>query len=188
MLRLIYLFCLLVLVAKADAQSLQGYVVDGESGLPLGSVTVVNVKTQKSTVTDITGFFSLGAGYNDQVAFSLQGYKAVYKPVPFSRGQAEMRVEMQRLSFELEEFVLRPGYSAYQIDSIERKAVYSRALSRHKSTVGSPVSFIAEKFSKRAKRIFRFQKNFNIWEDQKFIDTRYTPQLVQQLTGLQGDT
>ena len=52
----------------------------------------------------------------------------------------------------------------------------------------SPVTFIAEKLSKRSRRIFRFQKSFNYWEDQKFIESRYTPELVQQLTKLQGDT
>jgi len=52
----------------------------------------------------------------------------------------------------------------------------------------SPFSAIAEKFSKKSKRAFQFQKDFYRLESEKFIDTRYTPDLVNELTGATGDS
>ena len=50
------------------------------------------------------------------------------------------------------------------------------------------MSAIAEKFSRRAKTIYRFQKTFEAGEIEKFIDTRYYPDIVTALTGLTGDS
>lgn len=172
----------------ATRAQLKGLVVDGESGVPLSGASVINIQSQRTALTDATGSFNLSAVYNDQIAVTMPGYKSITRRVPFLRQGAELRIELYKLNYELEEFVFRPKYTPYQLDSMERRAVYKRALSRHKSSVASPVSWVAEKFSKNSKRIFRFQQNYNQWEDQKFIDTRYTPELVSQMTGLQGDT
>jgi hypothetical protein len=75
------------------------------------------------------------------------------------------------------------------MDSMERKSTYSRALAREKGgSIMSPVTFIAEKLSRQSKQVFRFQKSFNYWEEVKFIESRYSPDLVRSLTGVSGDT
>lgn len=173
----------------AFAQTLKGIVVDGETGKKLPGVIVANESAHYTAYTDANGEFIITAKRGDQVIFSLPGYKTQQKSVPASLGVADMHIEMFRLSYELEEFILRPQYTPYQLDSIERHSTYTRALARRKGgSIMSPVTWIAEKFSKRSKQIFRFQKNFSYWEDNKFIESRYTPVLVQQLTHLSGDT
>lgn len=174
---------------SSNAQILKGLVVDGATSLPVPATKVFNARTQVSTFTDEQGFFTLNANNNDLIYFEAPGFKLSSRKVGVAKnGQSEMNVSLMKLSFQLEEFVFRLNFSAYQLDSIERRAVYSRALARHKSSLGSPVSWIAEKFNKNSKQIFKFQKNYNYWEDQKFIDTRYTPELVGQLTRLSGDS
>ena len=54
--------------------------------------------------------------------------------------------------------------------------------------VFSPASALAEQFNKKSKQRARFQENFSKWESQKFVDTRYSSEMVQALTGLTGDT
>lgn len=131
----------------------------------------------------------ISAKKGDPIAFSLIGYKTEQKTTPTGLGTAEMRIDLFRLSYQLEEFVLRPKYTPYQMDSIERHGTYVRALSRERSgSIMSPVTFVAERLSKRSKQLYRFQKSFNYWEDQKYIESRYSKELVQQLTGLKGDT
>ncbi len=182
--------CLLFLFAAAGAQTLKGIVADAVTGKPLSPVVVLNVRTGISVYTDDEGQFSLHAQSGDQIALTFIGYKTMQWKMPPVIGVLQQHIEMEPLSYQLDEFVIRTrNYTAYQLDSLERSSTYQRALARQRGgSVMSPVSFVAEQLSGRSKRIFRFQKEFNYWEDQRFIDSRYTPDLVHMLTGLEGDT
>lgn len=185
-----FLFILLLIISQTvRAQTLKGVVVDGESGKPLSAVTIWNTRTQQYAYTDAKGEFSMSAQKGDPILFSFVGYKTQQKIVAASLGVAEMHIELFRLSYQLEEFIYRPKYSPYQLDSMERQSTYQRTLARERVTsVMSPVTLLADKLSRKSKQIYRFQKNFNYWEDVKFIESRYSQHLVQQMTGLKGDT
>lgn len=189
LIRLLLTSVLLLLVQTNIAQTLKGIVVDGETGKGAASITVANMTNHYNAYTDADGKFTITAKRGDQISFSGVGYKTQQKTVPTSSGIAEMRIDLFKLSYTLDEFVLQPRYTAYQLDSMERVATYARPLARMKGgSIMSPISFIAEKLSKRSKRIFKFQKDFRYWEADKFIESRYTPTLVAQLTPLRGDT
>lgn len=159
------------------------------TGHPLFPVTVVNLRTQKATYTNSEGFYSIEAIAGDKLAFSFIGYKTKQLQMPISIGTYVADVPMEMMSYRLQELYIMPDYTPYQLDSIERSQIYKGPMSiRRSNPLTSPLSFIAEKFSRRSKQVFKFQKNFGKWESERFIDTRYTPQLVQQLTGLQGDS
>lgn len=143
--------------------------------------------SQQSVYTNEAGAFTLPAKSGEELAFSYIGYKTVRRLV--TTGAHDIRIEMQALSFQLNELIVRPQhYSPYQIDSIQRRSIYKRSLARQRSSVFSPISFIAERFSKNSKHIFNFQRSYGFWEDQRFIDSRYTPELVNELTGLSADS
>lgn len=164
-------------------------IVDGDTQKPLAGVVVSNMNSRQIAITDSSGHFSLVAQFNNDILLSLQGYKTQTFKVPAMQwGVAVKRIEMMRLSYQLDEFIYRPKYTRYQMDSMERKAVFKRVLSREKSSIGSPVSWFAERLNPNSKRIFKFQKNYQIWERQKFIESRYLPEIVEKLTGLHGDT
>jgi len=171
------------------AQTLKGVVRDGETGAPLVAASVMNSNTGKFAYTDARGAFSLPARKGDQILFSSVGYKTDQKTVPASLGIAEMQIDLFKLSLQLDEFIYRPRYSPYQLDSMERKSTYQRALAREKITsVMSPVTLLADLISKKSRQVYRFQKSFAYWESVKFIESRYSQELVQQMTGLKGDT
>jgi hypothetical protein len=185
---LVAILCCLV-ASPAIAQTLQGKVKDAGTGEPLYPVTVVNLRTQKATYTTQQGDFTIHADKGDIISFTYIGYKPKEYNMPVSVGAYTTNISLQRISYQLQEVILMPGYNQYQVDSIERKRTYRAALSRRKSSpIGSPFSFVAEKFNKRSKQIFKFQRNFNQWEDEKYIDTRYTTDLVYEMTGLEGDS
>lgn len=180
---------LLLLCEAAQAQTLKGRVTEKGTGQPLYPVTVVNLRTQKATYTTQEGYYTIAAEAGDKVAFSYVGYRANQYQMPISTGNYEADMALERVSYQLQEVILMPDYTKYQIDSIDKVTTYRAFLSRTKSNpVGSPVSFVAEKLNKRTKQIFRFQRNYWKWEDERFIDTRYTPELVAEMTGLQGDS
>ncbi len=174
--------------APAIAQTLQGRVTEAGGREPLYPVTVVNLRTQKATYTTPQGHYTIHAEAGDKISFSYIGYKPQEYTMPVDVGVYTANISMQRISYQLQEVILMPGYNQYQVDSFERRRTYRAALARSKSSPMSPVSFVAEKFNKRSKQIFKFQRNFNKWEDQKFIDTRYTTDLVYEMTGLEGDS
>jgi hypothetical protein len=185
-----YLFIFLLLAGMgAHAQVLKGVVMDTRSGNPLSTVTVVNMTTQQSVYTNEEGEFSISGKSGQQIAFSYLGYKTVQRTMPPTLNIANIRIEMIPLNVELDELVIRPGMTDYQIDSAERRSTYSRVLARQKViSIMSPVSLIADMISKKSKRAYAFQKSFYYWENQLFIDSRYTPELVSKMTGLHGDT
>jgi len=178
-----------LLAPAAFAQVVKGMVTDARTGDPLAVVTVVNMATQQAVYTDRQGEFVITAKSGERLAFSYMGFKTQERMAPPAINIATMRIEMEPLSIEMDELVVRPGYSNYQLDSIKRRETYARVLAQKKRTsIMSPVSLIADKFSKRRKRIYAFQKSFNYWETQMFIDSRYTTELVNRMTGLTGDT
>ena len=183
------IFALLCSLAT-NAQSLQGVVTDAATGLPLFAVTVVNVKTQQGTTTDENGFYTLPANTGESIAFTYIGYKTEVRTKPVSVIISTMNVKLQPSTTQLKEFVFHGDKrSKYQIDSAERKVIYHTVLSRKPpSPFNSPVSAIAELFSKKARMAYQFQKDFAVDEENRFIDTRYTPALVTKMTGLTGDS
>jgi hypothetical protein len=185
-----YLFLFICLLSPAAfAQVVKGIVTDAQTGNPLSVVMVVNTVTQQSVYTSKEGEFAITAKSGERLAFSYMGYKTMERLSPPVINIATMHIELQRLSVEMDELVVRPGYTSYQLDPARRRETYARVLAEKKRTsIMSPVSLIADKFSKRRKRIYAFQKSFNYWENQLFIDSRYTPETVNKLTGLTGDT
>ncbi len=181
---------LLFFTTIVGAQSLQGVVTDAQTHKPLGGATVVNVISQQIAYTDANGFYTIPARQGDKVAFTYIGYKSVERIKPVSVVISTLNVSLERSAYDLQEVFLRPGkLTQYQIDSAERAAIYKLPLQRRPpSPFMSPASALAELFSKRAKRTYQFQKNFAAGEIEKFIDTRYTPELVTTLTGLTGDS
>lgn len=163
---------------------------DAVSGKALSPVVVINVRTQQSVYTEDNGTFTLAAKSGDPIAFTFIGYKTLQWKMPPAMGVVDESFKMEVTSYLLKEYTVRTrNYTQYQIDSLTRRSTYSRALARQKGgSISSPFTLLAEQFSKKSKDIYRFQKNYNYWEDQRFIDSRYTPELVNALTNLTGDT
>ena len=189
-LRYLLVFIALFTTVSVLAQTMQGHVTDMATGKPLFLVSVLNEHSKLATSTDANGFYSILAQPGDNIRFSSVGYKTFRKIKPASVLIATVDVTMDIAENELKEFTLKASrLSRYQLDSIERAETYKLPLQRTPpSAFNSPVSAIAELFSKRAKQTYKFQENFRNGEIEKFIDTRYSPAMVTKLTGLTGDT
>jgi hypothetical protein len=181
---------LLFTALYGTAQNMQGTITDLATGQPMYLVSVINSRTQLATTSDASGFYNIPAETGDEIRFSFVGYRTLYKLKPTAVLIANINVLMEQAETELKEVVLHSGkYTRYQLDSIERVTTYKLPLQRTPpSALVSPVSAIAELFSQKAKRTYQFQKDFWKGETEKFIDTRYTHELVTKLTGLTEDS
>jgi hypothetical protein len=189
--RLRYLALIILLLSvTAHAQTMQGTVADALTGRPLIAVTIVNTSTQQVTTTNDNGLYTILAKEGDVIAFSFIGYRVAERRKPPAVIIANVNVQLEPTEYQLKEFQFRPRHlTQYQVDSIERVKTYRIQLQRMPpSPFVSPVSAIAEKFSKKAKRTYQFQKDFAAGEKDKFIDTRYTSTVVSRLTNLKDDS
>lgn len=187
--RTFILICLLLIGSACYAQSLSGVITDAQKHRALFPVTVFNTATQKAVYTNEFGAFSISASAGQKIYISYVGYKNEEILVTEENLAKPVQIKMQLMSYELDEFVFHRGPTQYQKDSAHRRDVYSRTLEwKRSSSIASPFSFVADRLSHDSKARYRFQKNYNKWEDEKFVDTRYTPALVAEQTGLSGDS
>lgn len=91
-------------MAQGQAFSVQGTVVDAETGESLPGVNVIEANTQRGTVTDSNGEFDLQVSSADaSLRFSFVGYQTQTVPV---EGRSELTVELQPSAQELEGVVV----------------------------------------------------------------------------------
>lgn len=185
-----YLFLMLVLLHhQAFAAVWRGTITDADSKRPIQGATITNTISGTVVITNEQGQFDIEGKPGDKVTFYCPGYRTETHVIVPGLDGIRLNFAMRLSSRELNEVIIRQKYkTAYQRDSAERRSEHERTLSRQKSSIGSPVSFVAERLSRRQRAIFRFQKNYQAMEEQQFTDTRYSPELVATLTNLGGDT
>lgn len=188
------LLILVLLGPVALAQTIKGVVIDGESQKPLFPVNVINISTQRSVMTDEQGYFVIRAGTGEILSFTFPGYHTIEKIIG---SNAPLRIEFLPINVKLPEYVLK-DLTPYQKDSIEMVALYGHELAQKPAkpsiSFESGISFnglissLAQRFTKSYKNSKRFKENFKREQEQKYIDSRYSPSLVSSLTMLKDDS
>jgi len=194
-LRILILILVVLAGFSVHGQTLRGTVMDGTSGKPLFSVSIFNLSNEQSTTTNELGYYILSAKQGDEISFSFIGYHTAQR---LATPGTELQVELQPLSVQMQEYILHPDYTPFQKDSAEMAALYSKELNTKSikpgfssangggftGLIGGPV----QKMSKSYKKNKKFKENYKKDQEQKYIDTRYTPVLVAAITGFGGDT
>ena len=194
--RLTFFIIALITSFTLHGQVLKGIVTDGETNQPLYLVYIADITNGQSGYSDERGIYTLSAKNGDLISYSFTGYHTAQR---LATTDSVLRVSMFPLNVHLQEFVLHPEYTPYQRDSAEMAALYSDQLNPpapikpgysnangggFTGLIGGAVQKISHSYKQKKK----FKKNFINDEEQKYIDTRYTPELVTTLTGVSGDT
>lgn len=190
-LKFFYFFICLILLGAYQSKAVvwRGTIVDGDSKNPIQGVTITNLNSQFFVLTNEQGQFDIQGNEGDKVSFYCPGYRNETHIIIKGLEGIRLNFSMRLSSRELKEVIITQKYKTkYQNDSAERQAVYGRVLARQKSSIGSPFSLLAEKLSPSQRALFKFKKNFVVWEKEQFTDSRYSPELVSSLTNLNGDT
>lgn len=186
-----WLLCLVTLNAAAYAQHMSGTVFDDQDNTPLQSAVILNKRTGNSALSDQKGMFRLHVKYGDTLTVSLVSYESLTFTVKETKQEFVRNIYLSPEANMLETFEVSP-LTPYQRDSLGRRNLYNAPLSREWVSGGravfSPMTALAQQFSRKAKQRRRFQLNYNDWENQKFIESRYTPELVATVVPLRGDT
>lgn len=167
------------------------------------AIPAVKVSSKKGEIafTDSIGRYAISVDYSDTVFFTYRGKSTTLFPVKDIRYTAgfdiALQVRVQDRYQTLKEVVVI-GKSHKQ-DSVENRARYSKVfdfdrgglrLSETGSTGGTPgldLNSLIEMFRfRRNKSMKSMQTRLIDEEQQKFVNQRFTKQLIQQITKLEG--
>lgn len=190
----LYILLLLFISTGVYGQTLKGIITDAETGKALFPVIITNSVTQQTVSTDEQGFYTMGASRGDLIYLTFLGYRTM--EVHATPG-TDLNIVMQPLSVKLKEFIFKE-YTPFQKDSIELSELYSHELNTQPAKIGFSsangggitglIGTPIKKMSKSYKQNKRFKEHFKSDMEQRYIDTKYTPVLVNALTSFTGDT
>ncbi|CAL1519989.1 carboxypeptidase-like regulatory domain-containing protein [Chitinophaga sp. MM2321] len=196
--RIFALGCIFALLSTqlASAQvTVTGQISDSNK-LVLPFATVTNINTGKRSLSDQGGYYKISASRNDRIVFTFVGYLPDTLRVSQTTGTETVNVKMVVAGQFLKGVEISSQYTPYQIDSMERRQQYgyildnpNKPLAGGNTPEGAGIVFSPiTRFSKKEKQKRQFKKNYEVMEKEKYIDSRFTPLLVNQVTGLKGDS
>lgn len=188
--RILLLLSILLMAGSAGAQHMYGTVYD--DGLGLEGAAVTNLNSGAVSISDAKGIYRIAFRAGDSIAVRMMGYTDQVLHTPATqKGDYFRNISLEPFSYMLADVEVS-GLTPYQKDSIARRNVYGQALSREWVSGGAavfhPMTFMAQKVSRKARQRRDFQLNYVHWENEKFIETRYTKELVASVVPLKGDT
>jgi CarboxypepD_reg-like domain len=187
---LFFILCVLGLFVNANAQIfITGKVLDSMSKAPLASVIIENSEMKSGTQSLDDGTFTMQARLGDHFIISMIGKKTKVITISEENVSKTWNVLLANRPKLLKPIIIKNGPSEYQKDSANRANIYADVIQYEKqSSFMSPVTSLYQKFSKKHKDLQKLQIQIIKTEQQKFIDTRYTPELVASLTKLSSDS
>lgn len=200
------IFIVALPVLCAGQVEISGYVSDSVTEAPLYPATVLDKTLGIASFTDSGGYYHIIVKGGDVLYFSYLGYYTIKYDAPRNLTNIIHNVKMVSKKEKLREVTIR-SMTPYQRDSMDRAETFGDYLHQprvHVVNKGAhslhdvpnpnynngfgielnPFSL----FSGKEKNKRRFQKKFSEMEQQSFIASRYTPALVQKITGLKGDS
>lgn len=185
-------FCFLLFILSLPltlrATFILGQVLDREGKGGLADVTIQNVHTGFNTNTDSAGNFTIAATQGQLIEFRKLGYKTVRFRMPGGAVPSYFKIIMQAGPIELPEYQVAGGSRNYKKDSLEYYQLYKNALEFPQLTGLDVIQHPFSALSKRNRRIWAFQKEYAVFEREKYIDYTFNASLVKNLTGLEGDS
>ena len=191
----VFLLIFLSTTGKLAAQrkvSVIGKVIDGEHHQPLTGVSVLNISKGTGALSDSSGKYQITATDFDRLVFSYLGYRSDTVQINALYQRQVIDITLQKNEFSIQPVDIWGRRPDYARDSAERREWFSGALNEDKTNgwgaVAHPISALYDALSGRQKRLWRFQKDYKAFEQQKYINARVHPKQITELFDLEGDS
>ncbi len=183
--------------AMAQKRMVKGYVRDSITGVPIVNAIITNATTNKMITPDQNGFFSITASRNDVIFINAFNYE--FDTLKTIAGIPDtFHISLIRINEVLPGVtVSTQGYTRYQLDSVRRRDEFVSDMGgipkmkkvSKADNMGAGVGINLDAFArKRTKDRNKAYSTFNYLEKQTYIDYRFSPQNISQITGLKGDS
>lgn len=179
--------CLLVIANTGFAAIIKGKVVNLLTDAPLAEVEISNVHTGERMMTTAEGLFQIDVKKGDLIEFRAGGYEVARVRIKSDKVANFYYIQLKSAPTTIETQLNTDIFTAAVVDSIKRSELYLQALQHYKLTGFDIVQHPFDALSKRNRLIWEFQKNYEIWERDKFVDYVFNDRLIAQLTGLDAE-
>jgi hypothetical protein len=189
-----YTLCCLISAIANGQVLLKGKIMDSKTDVPLDGATIFNTTQGIFRKAGQNGMFSIRAGNNDVLIFSSTGYRSDTIRISEDILTTGLYIGLQLSPVSLDTVTVTQR--TYSEDSLMRRREYAHLLDRPVKTLRggnnaqhgfgvsiSPITYLSR--SERQKRQFR--KQFAKYEEDAYIDYRFSPGYVHRVTGLQGE-
>ncbi len=192
---LVLLMCLQA-PSLAQKRIVQGFVRDSITGVPILNAIISNETTHKMVTPDQNGFFKIPASRNDLVFVNAFNYRFDTLRAIWQLPDTSV-IELVRLPDELPGVtVTTQGYNRYQVDSMRRREEFVNDMGAPKlppvgkaTNMGAGIGINLDAFArKKTKDRNKAYETFDFLEKQTYIDYRFSPQKVLEISGLKGDS
>ncbi len=187
--------------SKAFAQvTISGTVYDSTKLYVVPNVDVFST-SGAHTITDSLGAYHITASEKDSLSFFYKGKFTVKFPVKTIGNYTAFDISLQvriKDKYKLLQGITVFG-NTYQSDSAENREEYAKIFNYEKPGIhstfepggaaGLDLDGLIEMFNKKKKREnLAFQRRLLEDEQDRYVEYRFSPQVVQRITGLKGDT
>lgn len=135
----------------------EGLIIEDKSKDPVPNVTIVNVRNESSSSSNVNGRFSISANEGDTLVFSKPGFAYRYSS---AENNSEVLIDLLPQNFLLEEVPI----TAYKLTSNLPKQIPLKKPSRPsgldiaipqsvKPTLANPIDFLYDQFGKRPRQL-----------------------------------
>jgi hypothetical protein len=179
--RFIFLVCVLFFACNPDGFALimKGKVYDMKTNQPMPNVNIVNTFTETGMTTDSSGTFTINAEKGHLIEFRRIGYKIVRVRIE-AVALPYYSIAMREGAFDIEEIQITG--KNYRTDSIENRETYKWAIDHYKLEGLDIVQHPFDALSKRNRQIWAFQKRYEYFEKEKFVDYVFNAKLIRKIT------
>lgn len=169
------------------SQTIVGQVLDLDTKRALREVSIDNIYTGLSFLSDSEGKFIVPASKGQLLEFKKIGYKTVRVRIPDGYVPSYFKIIIEKGLAEVPPYNPLAAHD-YRSDSIYFHNLYKHELEFPKMSDLDKIQHPFSALSKRSQEIWSFQKDFDENQQEKYIDYTFNPQLVSSLTGLTGDS
>lgn len=162
---------------------------DAGSNLPLEGVEVLNIYTSQNIFSDSSGLFEIDVEAGHLLEFRTLGYDIARVRIPNGALPKFYNIGMKVGSITLDEVnVWELGRGKWGSDSARTAATYESILKHYKLEGLDVLQHPFDALSKFNRQIWAFQKHYEFFEKEKYIDYTFNERLIGQLTQLGGDS
>ena len=184
MLSLVFLFFSGTDVYAQQIQRISGMVYEKGTSLRLPEVNVLNLRTNKSVVSNSFGVFLIEASVGDSLSFSKIGYSEAKTLIGdlkdfYVELQPGIRLETVTIERKTKEAELNEAMRDYG-----KKGVYNGGNNKFGTYLASPAPALYNLFGREAKNAKRFSRFLDNEKKQLEVDKVFSKETVREITKL----
>ncbi len=191
--KLLIVFPLLFLTSQetwaqmSTMPQISGLVLEKTTGKRLADVNVINLRTNRKSISNNFGVFYIDAMVGDSLSLTKVGYGSIKTTI---NTLEDILLEMQP-GMQIEEVVVARKTKQQDMEDIlrdfEKKGIYNGGKNRVGTYLNSPATALYNLFGREAKNMKRFEKFMNREVNEIAIDRIFTQKVVSETTDLEGE-